>query len=40
VTKQELAAFQTAAIRSGVSFCFLSTWEEPHEDKDLLSMFK
>lgn len=40
VTKQELAAFQTAAVRSGVSFCFLSTWEEPHEDKDLLSLFK
>jgi len=40
VTKQELADFQTAAVRSGVSFCWLSTWEGAHEDKDLLSIFK
>ncbi|WP_411851516.1 hypothetical protein ACLB90_02755 [Stenotrophomonas sp. LGBM10] len=38
VTKEELAAFQTVAMRSGVSFCFLSTWEQHHEDKDLLDM--
>ncbi len=40
VTKEELAGFQKAAMRSGVSFCFLSTWEQRHEDKDLLEMFK
>lgn len=40
ITKEELAAFQTAAMRSGVSFCWLSTWEHPHEDKELLDMLK
>ncbi len=40
ITKEELAEFQVAALRSGASFCFLSTWEEHHEDKDLLSMLK
>lgn len=40
ITKEELAEFQTMAMRSGVSFCFLSTWEHHHEDKDLLAMFK
>jgi hypothetical protein len=40
VTKEELAGFQKAAMRSGVSFCFLSTWEQRHEDSDLLEMFK
>ncbi len=40
VTKEELAGFQKAAMQSGVSFCFLSTWEQRHEDKDLLEMFK
>jgi len=39
VTKEELAGFQKAAMRSGVSFCFLSTWEQRHEDSDLLEMF-
>ncbi|WP_182068540.1 hypothetical protein ACS0OX_18260 [Stenotrophomonas pavanii] len=40
ITKEELAGFQTVAMRSGVSFCFLSTWEQRHEDRDLLEMFK
>lgn len=40
ITKEELAAFQRVAMRSGVSFCFLSTGEQRHEDKDLLDMFK
>lgn len=40
ITKEELAGFQKVAMRSGVSFCFLSTWEQRHEDKDLLEMFK
>jgi hypothetical protein len=40
VTKEELAGFQKAAMQGGVSFCFLSTWEQRHEDKDLLEMFK
>ncbi|PII20250.1 hypothetical protein CR919_09060 [Stenotrophomonas sp. LMG 10879] len=40
ITKEELAVFQKAAVQSGVSFCFLSTWEQRHEDKDLLGMFK
>ena len=40
VTNEELAAFQLAAVRSGVGFCWLSTWEAPHDDKDLLSIFK
>lgn len=40
ITKEELAAFQTAAVRSGVSFCWLSTWEQRHEDKDLLDMLE
>lgn len=40
VTKEELDGFQKAAMRSGVSFCFLSTWEQRHEDRDLLEMFK
>lgn len=40
ITKEELAGFQKAAMRSGVSFCFLSTWEQWHEDKDLLEIFK
>lgn len=40
VTKEELAGFQKAAMRSGVSFCFLSTWEQRHEDNDLMDMFK
>lgn len=38
VTKEELAQFQRIAMRSGVSICFLSTWEQPHEDKDLMDM--
>ncbi|WP_422506034.1 hypothetical protein [Stenotrophomonas sp. GZD-301] len=40
ITKEEITAFQTVALRSGVSFCFLSTWEQHHEDKDLLTMFR
>jgi len=28
VTKGELAGLQKAAMQSGVSFCFLSTWEQ------------
>jgi hypothetical protein len=40
IAKEELAGFQKAAMQSGVSFCFLSTWEQRHEDKDLLEMFK
>lgn len=40
VTKQELAGFQLAAVRSGVGLCWLSTWEAPHDDKDLLSIFE
>ncbi|MDV3463751.1 hypothetical protein R1G70_03700 [Stenotrophomonas sp. C960] len=40
VTKEELAGFQKAAMQSGVNFCFLSTWEQRHEDKDLLEVFK
>lgn len=40
ITKEELVGFQKAAMQSGVSFCFLSTWEQRHEDKDLLEMFK
>ncbi|HID8536271.1 hypothetical protein [Stenotrophomonas sp. CC120223-11] len=40
VTKEELAGFQKVAMRSGVSFCFLSMWEQRHEDRDLLEMFK
>lgn len=40
ITKEELAGFQAVAMRSGVSFCFLSTWEQRHEDKDLLTLLK
>ncbi|WP_089237477.1 MULTISPECIES: hypothetical protein [Stenotrophomonas] len=40
ITKEEQAVFQKAAVQSGVSFCFLSTWEQRHEDKDLLDMLK
>ena len=40
VTKDELVGFQRAAMQGGVSFCFLSTWELRHEDRDLLEMFK
>lgn len=40
ITKEELAAFQTAAMRSGVRFCWLSTSEQPHEDKELLDMLE
>ena len=40
ITKEGLAAFQTAAMRSGVSVCWLSTWAHPHEDKELLDMLK
>ncbi|WP_329847077.1 hypothetical protein [Stenotrophomonas sepilia] len=40
VTKEELAGFQKAAMQSGVSFCFLSTWEGRHEDRGLWEMFK
>ncbi|MCU1002770.1 hypothetical protein JAK44_17655 [Stenotrophomonas maltophilia] len=35
ITKEEIAGFQKVAIRSGVSFCFLSTWEQRHDDKGL-----
>lgn len=38
VTKEDLAEFQAVAMRSGVSFCLLSTWEHQHEDKDLLTI--
>ncbi len=38
ITKEELAEFQLVALRSGVSFCLLSTWEHHHEDKELLSI--
>lgn len=40
ITRDELVGFQKVALRSGVSFCFLSTWEQRHEDKDLLGMLK
>lgn len=40
ITKEELAGFQKAAMQSGVNFCFLSTREQWHEDRDLLEMFK
>ena len=40
ITKEELAEFQKVAVRSGVSFCWLSTWEQHHEDKDLLTIFE
>lgn len=40
ITRDELIGFQKVALRSGVSFCFLSTWEQRHEDKDLLGMLK
>lgn len=40
VTQAELAGFKGLAEQCGVTFCFLSTWEEPHQDKDLLSIFK
>ncbi|PZS97125.1 hypothetical protein [Stenotrophomonas maltophilia] len=40
ITREELAGFQKAAMQSGVSFCFLSTWEQRHEDEDLLGMLK
>lgn len=39
ITTEELAKFQTVAMRSGVSFCWLSTWEQHHEDKDVLAIF-
>jgi len=34
-TQSELANFKRTAERAGVSFCWLSTWEMPHLDKDL-----
>ena len=40
ITKEELAGFKKMAERSGVGFCWLSTWEEPHLDKDLITMFQ
>ncbi|WP_312320451.1 hypothetical protein [Stenotrophomonas sp.] len=39
ISKEELAAFQKVAMRCGVNFCWLSTWEHRHEDKDLLNIF-
>ena len=38
ITKEELDEFQKVAVRSGVAFCWLSTWEHQHEDKDLLTI--
>ncbi|MEE7546633.1 hypothetical protein HF319_05935 [Xanthomonas sp. Kuri4-1] len=38
ITKEELGEFQKMAMRSGASFCWLSTWEQHHEDKDLLAL--
>lgn len=40
ITKEELAEFQKVAVRSGVSFCWLSTWEQHYKDKDLLTIFE
>lgn len=40
ITKEELADFQKVAVRSGVSFCWLSTWEHQHEDMDLLTILE
>ncbi|QGL65299.1 hypothetical protein FEO87_19390 [Stenotrophomonas maltophilia] len=40
ITRNELVGFQRVALRSRVSFCFLSTWEQRHEDEDLLGMLE
>ena len=40
VTQPELAEFKAAAERSGVGFCFLSTWETPHTDQELAPLFR
>ena len=38
-TQAELKCFKKTAERSGVSFCWISKWETPHTDKELLSVF-
>ena len=40
VTQTELVEFKKVAESSGVAFCFLSTWEEPHQDKELLTFYE
>ena len=40
VTQPELAGFKMAAERSGVGFCFLSKWETPHTDQELIPLFQ
>ena len=40
VTQPELAGFKTAAERAGVGACFLSKWETPHTDVELLPLFQ
>ena len=40
VTQPEMVEFKKAAERSGVGFCFLSKWETPHTDKELIPLFE
>jgi hypothetical protein len=40
VSQPELAGFKRAAERAGVGFCYLSKWETPHTDKELLPLFQ
>jgi len=34
-TQHELTSFKQVAERAGLSFCWLSTWETPHTDREL-----
>lgn len=40
ITNEGMAGFQKTAVQNGVRFCLLCTWEQRHEDQDLLGMFK
>lgn len=38
-SQKELEQFKRTAERAGVSFCWMSKWEEPHTDKELTDFF-
>ena len=37
-TQRELETFKKTAERAGISFCWMSKWETPHTDRELLNV--
>jgi hypothetical protein len=39
-TQRELETLKRTAERAGVSFCWISKWETPHTDRELIDVFR